>query len=159
MIIALYNLANLCYLTKEEKCYQHLILSLSLYGNSLISVKRKRMRGKYFISCTFWSESKQVQNSLDYYLKGEQIEKFIRLIRNDKSLKGVDMMKNYENRLKAIKKIADGKTAKIVFLDFKNGRHYLDGKQIDINTIKADVIIIDDIPESEGSDTRNESDG
>ena len=88
MIIALYNLANLYYLTKEEKCYQHLILSLSLYGNSLISVKRKRMRGKYFISCTFWSVSKQVQNSLDYYLQGEQIEK---LIRNDKSLKGVDI--------------------------------------------------------------------
>lgn len=91
MRIVTYNLANLCYLTKEEKCYQHLILSLSLYGNSLISVKRKRMRGKYFISCTFWSESKQAQNSLDYYLRGEQIEKFIRLIRNDKSLKGVDI--------------------------------------------------------------------
>lgn len=35
------------------------------------------------------------------------------------------MMKNYENRLKAIKKIADGKTAKVVFLDCKNGKHYL----------------------------------
>lgn len=69
------------------------------------------------------------------------------------------MMKNYENRLKAIKKIADGKTAKVVFLDYKNGKHYLDGKQVDINTVKTDVIIIDDIPESEGSDTRNESDG
>ena len=69
------------------------------------------------------------------------------------------MMKNYENRLKAIKKIADGKTAKVVFLDYKNGKHYLDGKQVDINTVKADVIIIDDIPDSEGSDTRNESDG
>ena len=69
------------------------------------------------------------------------------------------MMKNYENRLKAIKKIADGKTEKVVFLDYKNGKHYLDGKQVDINTIKADVIIIDDIPESEGSETENESDG
>ena len=69
------------------------------------------------------------------------------------------MMKNYENRLKAIKKIADGKTAKVVFLDYKNGKHYLDGKQVDINTIKADVIIIDEIPESEGSETENESDG
>ncbi len=69
------------------------------------------------------------------------------------------MMKNYENRLKAIKKIADGKTAKVVFLDYKNGKHYLDGKQVDINTVKADVIIIDDIPESEGSETENESDG
>lgn len=70
------------------------------------------------------------------------------------------MMKNYENRLKAIKKIADGKTAKVVFLNCKNGKHYLDGKQVDINTVKADVIIIDDIPESvEGSDIGNESDG
>ena len=69
-------------------------------------------------------------------------------------------MKNYENRLKAIQKIADGKTAKVVFLDYKNGKHYLDGKQVDINTVKADVIIIDDIPEStEGSDIENESDG
>ena len=91
MIIALYNLANLCYLAKAEKCYQHLILSLSLYGNSLISVKRKRMRGKYFIACTFWSESKQGKNSLDYYLQGEQTEEFIRLIKNDKLLKGVDI--------------------------------------------------------------------
>lgn len=69
------------------------------------------------------------------------------------------MMKNYENRLKAIKKIADGKTAKVVFLDYKNGKHYLNGKQVDINTVKADVIIIDDIPESEGSETENESNG
>lgn len=75
----MYNLSNLCYLTKAEKCYQHLILSLSLYG-------------KYFISCVFWSKSRQVENSLDYYLQGEQIEKFIRLIRNDKSLKGVDIL-------------------------------------------------------------------
>lgn len=52
------------------------------------------------------------------------------------------MMKNYENRLKAIKKIADGKTAKVVFLDYKNGKHYLDGKQVDINTIKADTLLL-----------------
>ncbi|WP_298653627.1 hypothetical protein [uncultured Eubacterium sp.] len=69
-------------------------------------------------------------------------------------------MKNYESRLRAIQKIADGKTAKVVFLDFRNGKHYLDGKPVDINTIKADVIIIDDIPESvEGSEAENESDG
>ena len=70
-------------------------------------------------------------------------------------------MKNYESRLRAIQKIADGKTANVVFLDYKNGKHYLDGKPVDINTIKAaDVIIIDDIPESvEGSETENESDG
>lgn len=72
---------------------------------------------------------------------------------------GVGIMKNYESRLRAIQKIADGKTAKVVFLDYKNGKHYLDGKPVDINTVKADVIIIDDIPESEGSETENESDG
>lgn len=90
MIVALYNLSNLCYLTKAEKCYQHLILSLSLYGNTLRSVKKKRINGKYFISCVFWSKSRQVENSLDYYLQGEQIEEFINLIKKDKSLsKGV----------------------------------------------------------------------
>lgn len=74
-------------------------------------------------------------------------------------------MKNYENRLKAIEKIADGKTAKVAFLDYKNGKYYQDGKEIDISTIRANAIIIDDIPDSppefleKGSDTRNESDG
>lgn len=82
-------------------------------------------------------------------------------------------MKNYENRLRAIQKIADGKTAKVVFLDFRNGKYYQDGKQVDIDSIKANVIIIDDIlcdedlsvppaqPEflEEGSDIENESDG
>lgn len=74
-------------------------------------------------------------------------------------------MKNYENRLKAIEKIADGKTAKVVFLDFKGGKYYQDGKPVDISTIKANVIIIDDIPDSppefleKGSDMKNESDG
>lgn len=74
-------------------------------------------------------------------------------------------MKNYENRLKAIEKIADGKTAKVAFLDYKNGKYYQDGKEIDISTIRANVIIVDDIPDSspefleKGSDTRDESDG
>lgn len=86
-----YSLANLCYLTRPEKCYQHLILSLSLYGNSLMNIKRKRIKGKYFISCTFWSESRQVENSLEYYLQGKEIEEFINLIKKDKSLKGVDI--------------------------------------------------------------------
>lgn len=58
-------------------------------------------------------------------------------------------MKNYENRLRAIKKIADSKTAKVVILDYKGGKYYLDGKQVDISTIKADAIIIDDIPSDE----------
>lgn len=57
-------------------------------------------------------------------------------------------MKNYENRLKAIKRIADSKTAKVLILDYKDGKYYLDGKQVDINTVKADVIIIDNIPDT-----------
>ena len=57
-------------------------------------------------------------------------------------------MKNFENRLRAIKKIADGKTARVAFIDYKNGKHYLDGKPVDINNIKANVIIIDDIPDT-----------
>lgn len=74
-------------------------------------------------------------------------------------------MKNYENRLKAIKKIADSKTANVVFLDFRNGKYYQGGKQVDINTVKADAIIIDNIPDTppefleKGSDMNNESDG
>lgn len=58
-------------------------------------------------------------------------------------------MKNYENRLKAIEKIADSKTAKVVFLDFRNGKYYLDGKPVDIDSIKADTVIVDDIPSDE----------
>lgn len=74
-------------------------------------------------------------------------------------------MKNYENRLKAIRRIADAKSAKIAFLDYRNGKYYQDGKQVDINAIKANVIIIDDIPDSppkfleKGGDAENESDG
>lgn len=74
-------------------------------------------------------------------------------------------MKNYESRLKTIQRIADAKSAKIAFLDFKNGKYYLDGKPVDISTIKANVIIVDDIPDSppefleKGDDMKNESDG
>lgn len=57
-------------------------------------------------------------------------------------------MKNYENRLRAIEKIADGKTAKVVIVDFRNGKHYLDGKPVDIDSIKADTVIVDDIPDT-----------
>ena len=55
-------------------------------------------------------------------------------------------MKNYESRLKAIQKIANGKTAKIAFVDFKNGEYFKDGRKIDINNVTADAIIIDNIP-------------
>ena len=54
-------------------------------------------------------------------------------------------MKNFENRLRAIQRIADGKTARVAFLDFRNGKYYQGGKRVDINTVKADAIIIDDI--------------
>lgn len=73
-------------------------------------------------------------------------------------------MKNYENRLKAIKRLADGKTAKIVFLDYKDGNYYQDGKKVDVDNIRADVIFVDDIPDTlpeslKGGDITNESDG
>lgn len=74
-------------------------------------------------------------------------------------------MKNYESRLRAIKKIADAKSAKVVFLDYKNGKYYQDGKEIDISTIKANAIIVDDIPDSppefleKGDDMKNENNG
>ena len=57
-------------------------------------------------------------------------------------------MKNYENRLKAIQRIADGKSAKVLILDLRNGKYYKSGTdiEVDINTIKADAVIIDDIP-------------
>lgn len=57
-------------------------------------------------------------------------------------------MKNYENRLEAIKRLADSKTAKVAFLDFRNGKYYQDGKEVDIDSIRANAIIIDDIPDT-----------
>ena len=57
-------------------------------------------------------------------------------------------MKNYENKLRAIKKIADSKTAKVLILDYKDGKYFLDGKQVDIDNIRANVILIDDIPDT-----------
>lgn len=83
-------------------------------------------------------------------------------------------MKNYESKLRAIEKIADSKTAKVVIVDYKDGKHYKSGTDIgvDIDSIKAGAIIIDDIPCDEdlsvppalpeslkGSDIENESDG
>ena len=56
-------------------------------------------------------------------------------------------MKNYENRLKAIKRLADSKTAKVAFLDYKDGKYYKSNTdiEVDIDSIRADAIIIDDI--------------
>lgn len=66
-------------------------------------------------------------------------------------------MRNYEKRLQAIKRIADGKTAKVVFLDFRNGQYFLDGRAVDIQNIRASAIIIDDILDEGGEE--DESDG
>ena len=69
-------------------------------------------------------------------------------------------MWNYEKRLQAIKRIADSKTAKVVFLDFRNGQYFLDGRAVDIQNIRASAIIIDDIPdEPEKEGEKDESDG
>ena len=57
-------------------------------------------------------------------------------------------MKDYESKLRAIEKIADSKTAKVLILDFRNGKYYQDGKEVDINTVKASAIIIDNIPDT-----------
>lgn len=75
-------------------------------------------------------------------------------------------MKNYENRLKAIQRIVDGKSARVIFVDYKNGKYYKSGTdiEVDIDTTKADTVIVDDIPDTppeslKGSDIENESDG
>ena len=36
-----------------------------------------------------------------------------------------------------------------MILDFRNGKYFLDGKQVDIDSIKADAIIVDNIPSDE----------
>ena len=66
-------------------------------------------------------------------------------------------MRNYEKRLEAIKRIATSKTAKVVFLDFRNGQYFLDGRAVDIQNIRASAIIVDDIPDEGGEE--DESDG
>ena len=59
-------------------------------------------------------------------------------------------MKDYESKLRAIEKIADSKTAKVLILDFRNGKYYKSGTdiEVDIDSIKADAVIIDDIPDT-----------
>ena len=65
-------------------------------------------------------------------------------------------LRNYKNRLDALKKVINSKTAKVVFLDFRNGQYFLDGRAVDIEHIRADVLIIDDIEMKEGEE-ENES--
>lgn len=59
-------------------------------------------------------------------------------------------MKNYESKLRAIERIVDSKTAKVVILDYKDGKYYKSGTDIEVNidTTKADTIIVDDIPDT-----------
>lgn len=66
-------------------------------------------------------------------------------------------MRNYEKRLEAIQRIANNKTARVIFLDFRNGQYFLNEKAVDIEHIRADVLIIDDVPDEGGEE--NESDG
>ena len=61
-------------------------------------------------------------------------------------------MRNYEKRLEAIQRIANSKTAKVVFLDFRNGQYFLDGRAVDIQNIRASAIIIDDILDEGGEE-------
>lgn len=69
-------------------------------------------------------------------------------------------MRNYEKRLEAIQRIANSKTAKVVFLDFRNGQYFSeDGQAVDIQNIRADVLIIDDIPDEEKEGEKDASDG
>ena len=35
-----------------------------------------------------------------------------------------------------------------MFLDFRNEKYYQDGKEVDIDSIRADAIIIDNIPDT-----------
>ena len=68
-------------------------------------------------------------------------------------------MRNYEKRLEAIQRIANSKTAKVVFLDFRNGQYFLDGRAVDIQNLRASAIIIDDIPDEGGEKEKDASDG
>ena len=60
-------------------------------------------------------------------------------------------MKNYDGRLKAIEKIASGKTAQLQILDFRNGKYYKSNTniEVDIESIQSGILIIDDIPSDE----------
>ena len=68
-------------------------------------------------------------------------------------------MRNYEKRLEAIQRMVNSKTAKVVFLDFRNGQYFLDGRAVDIQNIRASAIIIDDISDEEKEGEKDESDG
>ena len=68
-------------------------------------------------------------------------------------------MRNYKNRLDALKKVINSKVARVIFLDFKDGQYFHKGKKVDITKLDADVLIIDDIPDEEKEGEENESNG
>ena len=56
-------------------------------------------------------------------------------------------MRNYKKHLDALKKVINSKTAKVIFLYFKDGQYFRKGKKIDITKLNSDVLIVDDIPD------------
>ena len=68
-------------------------------------------------------------------------------------------LRNYKNRLDALKKVINSKVARVVFVDFKDGQYFHNGKKVDITLINADVLIIDDIPDEEKEGEEDESNG
>ena len=68
-------------------------------------------------------------------------------------------MRNYKNRLDALKKVINSKVAKVIFIDFKGGQYFHKGKKVDITKLDADVLIVDDIPDEEKEGEKDESDG
>ena len=68
-------------------------------------------------------------------------------------------MRNYKNRLDALKKAINSKVARVIFVDFRNGEYFHKGKKVDITKLNADVLIVDDIPDEEKEGEEDESNG
>ena len=56
-------------------------------------------------------------------------------------------MRNYKNRLDALKKVINSKVARVIFVDFKDGQYFHNEKKVDITKLNADVLIVDDVPD------------
>lgn len=65
-------------------------------------------------------------------------------------------MRNYKKHLDALKKVINSKTAKVIFLDFKDGQYFRKGKKVDITKLNADVLVIDDVPDEGGEEDEND---
>lgn len=61
-------------------------------------------------------------------------------------------MRNYKKHLDALKKAIGSKVARVIFVDFKDGQYFHNGKKVDIQNIRASAIIIDDIEMKEGEE-------